>query len=150
MGHTYANVLLHVIFSTKGRRPTIRDEFRPRLYEYLAGIARGEFGHVLRVGGTADHVHGLMVIRTDVAVATAMRKWKSLSSRWVHQTFPGNQDFAWQEGYGVFSISGPNKQKVIDYIDRQEEHHRRVTFQEEFVAFLKKWEIEYDPRHIWD
>jgi REP element-mobilizing transposase RayT len=150
MGHTYSNLLVPVIFSTKDRAPIIRDEFRERMHEYLAGVAREEFGRALNIGGTPDHLHALLSLKTDVAVAEAMRKWKSLSSGWIHETFPGNDVFAWQAGYGAFSVSQSNVPEVAAYIERQGEHHRKMTFQEEFVAFLKRHQVEYDPAHVWD
>ena len=83
-------------------------------------------------------------------MAEAVRKWKSISSKWVHETFPEDQDFAWQSGYGAFSVSRSNVHEVAGYIERQVEHHRKVTFEEEFVAFLNRHGIEYDPRYVWD
>ena len=150
MSHTYSCVLVHVVFSTKERRPTIHESIRPRLQEYLGGIARKEFGRSLIIGGTADHVHGLLSIRPAVSVAEAMRKSKSLSSGWVHETFPERRDFAWQEGYGAFSVSPSSAEKVKRYIERQESHHRRMTFKEEFIALLERHNIPYDERYIWD
>jgi len=150
MGHTYSNLLLHVVFGTKERRPIIRDSFRVRLHEYLAGFARKEFGGALAVGGTADHVHGLILLPTDTSVAEAMRNWKSLSSKWVHETFPAETDFAWQEGYAAFSVSRSNVPQVATYIQRQTEHHKKMTFEEEFLALLERHEVPFDPRHVWD
>ena len=150
MSHTYSCLLVHAVFSTKERRLTIHESFRQRLYEYMGGIARHEFGRSLVVGGTADHVHGLLSIRPAVSVAEAMRQWKSLSSKWVHDTFPQRGDFAWQEGYGAFSVSPSNADAVERYIRGQEAHHKRMTFQEEFVALLKRHGIEYDPATVWD
>jgi REP element-mobilizing transposase RayT len=150
MGHTYTNLLLHITFSTKERRPLIHDPFRDRLHEYLGGIVGEEFGRPIRIGGTENHVHGLLVLRANVALSEAMAKWKSLSSGWIHKTFPEEQDFAWQEGYGAFSVSESNAEKVREYIANQIEHHRKMTFEEEFVALLKRHGIDYDPRHIWD
>ena len=150
MGHTYANLLAHVVFSTKDRLPLIREEFRGRLHEYLSGIAREEFGRALKIGGMPDHLHALISLKSDVSMAEGMRKWKSLSSGWIHETFPGNDVFAWQAGYGAFSVSQSNAPEVIAYIERQAEHHRTMTFQEECMAFLKRHNIPYDPAHIWD
>ena len=149
-GHTYANLLVHVVFSTKDRMPMICDEFRGRLHEYLSGIAREEFGRALKIGGMPDHLHALIVLKTDVSMAEAVRKWKSLSSGWVHETFPGNDAFAWQAGYGAFSVSESSRDEVIAYIEKQAEHHKTMTFQEEFVAFLKRHNVPYDPAHIWE
>ena len=150
MGHTYTKTLLHVVFSTKDRRPTMDERFRPRLYEYLAGVARNEFGHAIRLGGTADHLHGLVLLRPDVALSDAMRMWKSVSSKWVHETFEKTRDFAWQTGYAAFSVSPSNEEQVTAYIDGQAEHHRRQTFEEELIALLARHGIQYDPRYIWE
>ncbi len=150
MGHTFSHVLLHVIFSTKNRMRLIQPDFRQRLYEYLAGIARDEFGAARKIGGTDDHLHGLISLRTDVSIAEALRKWKSLSSLWVHREFPNHQDFAWQSGYGVFSVSESNAPAVIQYIETQVEHHAEMTFEQEFIGFLKRHNVQYDPRHIFD
>lgn len=150
MGHTYSSLLVHLIFSTKERLPTIRESFRPRLYEYMSGIARSEWGRALSIGGTPNHIHGPIVLATDVSVAEAVRKWKSISSEWLHETFPDERAFAWQSGYGAFSVSRSNVPKVAGYIERQAQHHKKVTFEEEFLAFLKRHGIQYDPRYIWD
>jgi putative transposase len=150
MGHTYTNLLVHVIFSTKDRQPCITPQLQPRLYEYLGGLARGEFGVALQVGGTSDHVHGLLSLRPDVSVSHAMNRWKSLSSGWIKRTFPDVSEFAWQEGYGAFTVSRSQSAKVDQYIRSQAEHHRRRSFQEEFIEFLEKHGIEYDPRTIWE
>jgi len=149
MGHTFSNLLVHVVFSTHERRPLIHDSFRPRLHEYLCGLARQEFRQALSVGGTDNHIHGLLALRADLSVSDAMRKWKTLSSKWVHETFPAERDFAWQEGYGAFTVSRSNVSKVAAYIEGQVEHHKKMTFEEEFVALLKRHGIEYDPRYIW-
>jgi len=150
MGHTYSNLLFHVVFSTKQRQPLIHDAFRERLYEYLSGIARNEFRGALSIGGTDNHIHGLVVLAPDIPIAEAMRKWKSLSSKWIHETFLNEADFGWQEGYGAFSVSPSNVPQVIQYIEGQVEHHKKMTFEEEFAALLKRHGIEYDPRHVWD
>lgn len=149
-GHTYSNILLHIIFSTKERRPTIQTAFRDRLFEYLGGIAREEFGRALRVGGTENHVHGLIVLRPSISVSDAMMKWKSLSSGWLHETFPGAGEFGWQNGYGAFSVSESNAKRVIQYIDGQAAHHKEVSFEDEFIRFLERHGIQYDPRYVWD
>ena len=148
MGHTYSNILLHVIFSTKNRAAVITPDLRPRLCEYLGGVARNEFGRALAVGGTADHLHALISLNRDVSIAEAMRKWKSLSSGWVHKEFAEHRAFGWQPGYGAFSVSQSNADAVRAYIARQEEHHRRVTFEEEYRAFLDRHGLSYDPNHL--
>ena len=148
MGHTHTRLLVHVIFSTKNRRPLIQPGFRKRLHKYLGGIARHEFGCALTIGGTDDHVHGLLSLRPDVSVADAICKWKSLSSGWVHKTIAEAADFAWQEGYAAFSVSQSRAADVIAYIARQEEHHRKRTFDEEFAELLQRHQINYDPGKV--
>jgi len=150
MGHTYANLIFHVVFSTKERRPLIHDSFRPRLFEYMSGLARNEFRGALAVGGTDNHVHGLLVLAPDTGVADAMRGWKALSSKWVHETFPGEADFGWQESYGAFGVSQSNVPQVAGYIEQQAEHHKKISFEDEFLALLKRHNIAYDPRYVWD
>ena len=150
MGHTYSNLLIHVIFSTKDRRPMIKADFARRLHEYLCGLARDEFGTAIKVGGTEDHIHGLISLRTDVALARAMSRWKSLSTGWIHKTFRDMGDFAWQAGYGAFSVSQSIAAAVIAYIEGQASHHRRKTFEEEFIEFLERHQLQFDPAHIWD
>ena len=149
MGHTYANILLHVVFSTKERRPLIADSFRDRLYEYMSALAKGEFGQALAIGGTREHIHALLALHPTVSLAHAMSRWKSLSSGWVHKTFPEAPHFGWQAGYGAFSVSQSNVARVIAYIEHQPEHHRRLTFEEEFLALLRRHGIEHDPREVW-
>jgi hypothetical protein len=128
----------------------VTDEIRPRLYDYMGGIIREEIGKSLRLGGTDDHMHALMSMRTDVSVADALKKLKSLSSGWVHRTFPNGTTFAWQAGYGAFTVSRSRASAVTEYIDHQAEHHRRMTFQEELVRLLVRHGIEYDPGHVLD
>lgn len=149
MGHTYTNLVVHAVFSTKERRPLIHDFFRPRLFAYLSGLARNEFRGALVVGGTENHVHGLLVLPPTMCLADVMCKWKSLSSKWVHETFPGESDFDWQDGYGAFTVSRSNVPQVAAYIANQAQHHMTMTFEEEFIALLKRQGIEYDPRYVW-
>ncbi len=150
MGHTYSNLLVHVVFSTKRRASMIRADVRTRLYEYLAGVAREEFGRAVEIGGTEDHLHALISLRTDVSMADAMRKWKGLSSGWVHKTFPRYGEFGWQDGYAAFSVSASAVDSVRAYIAGQELHHRKMSFAEELRAFLDRHGVGYDPDHLVD
>jgi len=150
MAHTFTSLLTHVIFSTKDRRPWMNPELQTRLHPYLGGIVREMRGHALKVNGTADHVHLLVQLPADVSVAEALRVLKTNSSRWVHETCDSRGGFAWQRGYGAFSVSLSSAPKVVKYIANQEEHHSRMSFQEELIAFLKKHHIEYDERFIWE
>ena len=148
MSHTCGNILFHLIFSTQGRRPLIKSDFRADLFAYLGGIIREMDGTALIVNGTADHVHMLARIRPAQSSAQIVRVVKANSSRWVHEKW--SREFGWQTGYGVFSVSESNVAEVMKYIAEQEEHHRKHSFQEEFVAFLKKNNVAYDERYIWD
>lgn len=149
MAHTYASLLFHCVFSTKDRRPVLCPELRDRLWPYLGGIARENRMKLLNVGGTSDHVHLLLSLSTTMAIAKALQLIKGGTSQWVSDTFPDHRDFAWQEGYGAFTISISHVDDTIAYIARQEEHHRKKTFQEEYLEFLKKHGIEYDERYLW-
>jgi putative transposase len=146
--HTSSNVLLHFIFSTLGRRPLIKTVFRGDLFAYLGGIVREMRGTALAINGTADHVHLLIRIRPVHSSAEIARVVKTNSSKWAREKW--SREFAWQTGYAAFSVSESNVRVVTKYIAGQEEHHKKHSFQEEFVAFLKKNNVEYDERYIWD
>ncbi len=140
--------MLHLIFSTQGRRPLIKKEFRDDLFAYLGGIIRELDGTALIVNGTKDHVHMLVRIWPAQSSAQIARVVKTNSSRWVHEK--SSRGFGWQTGYGVFSVSESNIAAVTKYIAEQKAHHQKHSFQEEFVAFLKKNNVTYDERYIWD
>jgi len=150
MPHTYTQLLVHITFGTKHRRPWIKDDFRPRLHGYMSGIVRELGGRILAVNGTADHVHLLLALPPSVAVADAMRVVKTNSSRWIHEEFPEMRGFCWQAGYAAFSVSQSNLDTVRGYIQGQREHHRKTTFQKEYIAFLRKRGIEFDIEHVRD
>ena len=150
MGHSFASCLYHCTFSTKGRRPMITNDLQTRLWPFMGGIARENGATALSIGGVEDHVHLLLAIPATMAIANAMQLIKGGSSKWVHETFPNHGQFAWQEGYGAFSIAVSQRDHTIAYIQSQCEHHRRRSFQEEFMQFLKKHGFEYDERYIWD
>jgi putative transposase len=149
MSHTYCSALFHCVFSTKERRKTISPEIQMRLWAYMGGIAREHGLKALAIGGTEDHVHILLSLPSSAPVAKAMREIKSASSLWMGQ-IGSRKDFEWQEGYGAFSIGWTQVGATVAYIARQKEHHEKRDFQAEFVAFLKKHRIEYDPRYVWD
>jgi putative transposase len=140
--------LLHLIFSTLGRRPLIKPEFRGDLFAYLGGIVREMNGTALIINGTGDPVHMLLRVRPVHSSAEMARVVKTNSSRWVREKW--SSEFAWQTGYAVFSVSESSVAAVTKYIADQEEHHKKHSFQEEFVAFLKKNHVEYDEKYIWD
>jgi REP element-mobilizing transposase RayT len=149
MPHSFNHCLMHCVFSTKGRAKMLTPELRERLWPYLGGIAREHQMKAMATGGADDHVHMLLSIPATIAVAKAVQTVKGVSSKWVHDTFPARKKFAWQEGYGAFSVSVSLVEKTIQYINTQEEHHRAKDFKEEFSSFLKAHGIEYDERYIW-
>lgn len=146
MPGSYAQILLHVVFSTKRREAMITDEIRERLYAYLGGIVRAEQGTLYAIGGVEDHVHLLIRWRADAAISDLMRTLKSRSTKWVKSEF--GSDFAWQEGYAAFSVSKSQEDVVRAYIAKQVEHHRVVGFREELVKLLDAHGVEYDARWI--
>jgi REP element-mobilizing transposase RayT len=150
MPQSFASLQYHVIVSTKNREPFIDRALQPRLYEYIGGILRNHNGVLLAAGGMADHVHLLVGLHREVSVAEAVKSIKGLSSKWAHETFPDRRAFAWQAGYGAFTVSCSGVDPVKRYIAGQEEHHRTRTFQEEFLAFLRRHGITYDERYVWD
>jgi putative transposase len=146
---SYACLYYHLIFSTKERRPLLSAALRPRLYDYMGSIIRNDQGILVAAGGTADHVHLLASISKDRSVSVSLRDVKAYSSRWIHETFPDLQEFAWQSGYGAFTVGHSGLDKVKSYVRNQAAHHRTLTFQEEFVTFLERYGVPYDERYIW-
>lgn len=150
MATTFSNLLYHIVFSTKTRLPLIRREIQEPVYEYVGGIIRDEGGILLEIGGVPDHIHILAKLRTDKAVALMVQRIKGRSSKWLNERRAPAERFAWQEGYGAFSVSESLVNKVRTYIRTQEEHHRRVSFKEELIALLKRHRIPYDERYVVD
>jgi REP element-mobilizing transposase RayT len=150
MANTYTALNYHVIFSTKNREPWIKQEFEQRIWEYLGGIARNNGMTALCIGGVEDHVHILLRIPPVLAVSKAMQLLKGGSSHWIHDTFPELSSFGWQDGYGAFTVSQSAMEDTKRYIQRQREHHQSRTFKDEYLAFLRKYEVEYDERYLWD
>ncbi len=142
--HSFVNCHMHVVFATKDRRPLITPELEERLWPYLGGIAREHKMRALQVGGVADYVHILLSLPATLSIAKAVQLIKGNSSKWIHETFPEYEEFAWQEGYGAFSIGVSGIDDTRGYIQKQAEHHRRKTFREELEAILKKHGIEYE------
>jgi REP element-mobilizing transposase RayT len=141
---------VHCVFSTKERRKVITAELQQRLWPYLGGIARENQMRAIAIGGVEDHVHALVSIPATLSISKAVQLLKGNSSKWVHETFPEHRDFGWQEGYGAFSIGVSGIDDTIAYIQKQAAHHRKKSFKEEFIAFLKKHNQEYDESTLWD
>ncbi|HLL16662.1 MAG TPA: IS200/IS605 family transposase [Pyrinomonadaceae bacterium] len=148
MPHTFTNLLMHIIFSTKDRAPLITADLKPPLHAYMGGIIRELKGKALIINGTSDYVHLLVSVSPSLSLADAMRVLKTNSSRWAHEAT--HAAFNWQSGYGAFSVSQSNMQTVAEYIAHQEEHHRKLTFQDEYVMFLRKHGISYDESNLWN
>jgi putative transposase len=148
MSHSYVSNLMHCTFSTKNRYPAIDSELESRLWPYLGGIAKENRMKALAIGGTADHVHALLSLPGMMSFAKAVQLIKGGSSKWIHDTFSNQKRFAWQEGYGAFSVSASQVPKTIAYINNQDEHHRKKSFEEEFLELLNKHGIEFDPRYV--
>jgi len=149
MPHSYSTLLTHVVFSTKDRMRFMDAEIRPELFAYMGGIVREMGGAARIVNGMEDHVHMLISLTADVAISDCLRVVKTNSSRWVHEAFGNHRKFAWQTGYGAFSVSASNEKQVIKYIRDQERHHRRMTFEEEFIALLRKHGVPFEERFLW-
>ena len=145
MSHTYAQNVIHIVFSTKDRQKLMPEEFRLRMWAYAAGVCKKFDIPVLAAGGMEDHIHLLLRIPPTLALAKAVLAIKSNSSRWAGEE---GHKFAWQQGYGAFSVSSSIVPTVVRYIQNQEAHHRRMSFDAEFIALLKKHGMEFDPKHV--
>lgn len=148
MPSTFTSLHVHIIFSTKERVPLIADDWRGRLHAYLGGMVKGMNGVPLAVGGVADHAHLLVGLKSSHRLDYFLRDLKADSTDWVHRGI-NRKLFSWQKGYAAFSVSPSNLERVRRYIENQEEHHRRNTFQEEFVTLLQASGLEYDERYLW-
>ena len=149
MADSFHSLNYHLIWSTKDRYPWFTADIEPRVWEYLAGIAREKRITAICVGGYRDHVHLLVRVPPTMEVSKAVQLLKGPSSKWLRETFPGFSTFHWQDGYGGFTVSKSGIEGVAEYIRSQAEHHRVKTFQEEFIEFLKRHEIDYKPEYLW-
>lgn len=142
MSHSCIENFVHVVFATKDRRPFIVSNIESHLYSYIVGIARNRNTRILTINGTVDHVHILLRLHPDVALATLLKEIKSYSSAWMKKN--GQEAFAWQEGYGGFSYSISMLDRVIEYIADQKQHHRNRSFQEEMELLKRQWNVQWD------
>jgi putative transposase len=150
MPGTYSQILLHIVFSTKHRQPWIAADIAERLHAHMGGIVRAEKGVLYDIGGIEDHVHVYLRWRPDGSVSDLMRTVKARSSKWVHETFPLLSEFAWQEGYSVFTVSKSQEEAVKRYIAGQAEHHKTRDFKAELLALLRGHGIEFDERYVFE
>ena len=151
MPQSLAQIYLHLIFSTKDRRPFLQNtDLRNETQHYLGGICNGLDCPILRVGGVADHVHPLCRLGRSITIADLVKELKRESSKWIKTKSRSLADFYWQNGYGAFSIGPSHVDQLIAYIANQEEHHQRESFQEEYLRLLAKYGLEWDERYVWD
>ena len=148
MPQSLSLLIVHVIFSTKDRRPVLSAEILPELFSYLATVARNAGCECYRVGGVADHVHLAIRLSRTTSVAQIVEELKGASSRWLKTK--GLSEFAWQRGYAAFSVGPRDLGALCEYISNQKQHHRRRSFQDEFRALLKRYGVELDERYVWD
>lgn len=145
MSHTYSSNRVHVIFSTKDRMAALSEQLQPKLWAYMAGIAKRQGFQTIVIGGMPDHVHVLLFLPPVIPLAKAIQFLKGSSSKWLHEK---GVNFSWQEGYGAFSVSASQTPKVIAYIKNQAAHHAKRTFEQEFLELLRKYRVPYDPKYV--
>lgn len=150
MGQSFVKNYRHIAFSTKYREYLIKPPYEKELHAYLGGICKELECQPIKVGGYTDHVHILCMLSKKIALMKLLEEVKSHSSKWMKTKDVSLKNFYWQDGYGAFSVNPSQVEKVISYIENQHEHHRKKTFQEEYRAFLKKYNVEYDERYVWD
>ena len=150
MGQSLVKNYIHLVFSTKHREPLIHPPVEAELHAFLGGICNKLQCTVIKVGGFTDHIHILCMLSKKIALMKLMEELKSHSSKWIKTKGNGYENFYWQDGYGAFSVNPSELDKVIAYIEKQHEHHSKKTYQDEFRAFLKKYNVEYDEKYVWN
>ena len=150
MGQSLNKIYVHLVFSTKHRNPLITDSIQEELFSYLGGICKGLECNPIQVGGYRDHVHILCLLSKKIVVMKLVEEVKSHSSKWIKTKCSEFENFYWQNGYGAFSVNPTEIEVVKNYIINQEEHHKTKSFQEEFLGFLKKYNVEFDEKYVWD
>jgi REP element-mobilizing transposase RayT len=150
MPQSLSRVLVHLVFSTKNRAPLLTDEIRAELHPYLSVLLNDNDCPSLQVGGVDDHVHLLFGLSRTLAIAEIVEILKVASSKWIKTKSGQLAEFHWQHGYGAFSIGQSQATRVVRYIQNQPEHHRRISFQDEFRGLLERYQIAFDERYVWD
>ncbi|MEI6804913.1 MAG: IS200/IS605 family transposase [Myxococcaceae bacterium] len=149
MTSTLTNLIYHVVFSTKNRAPTIKEEIQTELYDYIAGIIRNKQELLLGIGGIENHLHLILKVRAGINLSEMVRVIKANSSKWLNERKNYQGSFSWQNGYGAFTVSASQIERVRHYVRNQKEHHRKNSFEEEYLIFLKQNQIEYNPTYLW-
>lgn len=150
MGQSLVKNYIHIVFSTKHRKSLILESIEKELYSYLGGICNNLECQVIKIGGYYDHIHVLCLLSKKVTLIKLVEQLKSNSSKWIKSKGNEFKNFYWQDGYGAFSVNPSEVDVVIKYIESQKEHHTKKTFQDEFLAFLKKYEVNYNEKYVWD
>jgi len=150
MSQSLAKLYTHLVFSTKNREPSLLDELRADLHAYVGGTLQGLGCTPIEINSEPDHVHALFLLGRTIALSDTVGQFKTSSNDWLRGRDPRFAQFYWQAGYGAFSVSQSGVEEVRNYIRTQHEHHQRVSFQDEFRAFLRRYQIEYDERYVWD
>ncbi|HGE72440.1 TPA: IS200/IS605 family transposase [Candidatus Poribacteria bacterium] len=150
MADTYTQIYIHVIFTVQGRQNLISKQYKDELYKYITGIIQSKKQKVIVIGGMPDHIHILIGIKPDIALSDLVRDVKSNSSKFINEKRWVIGKFSWQEGFGAFSYSQSQLDSVASYIKNQEKHHSKKTFREEYLELLKKFDVEYNPKYIFD
>jgi len=148
MANTYTQIYLQIVFSVKGRQHLVQKSWKDELYKYICGIVNGKGQKVYAIGGVADHSHILISLKANIAVSDLVRDIKANSSKWINEKGFIKSKFQWQEGFGAFSYAQSQLDRVIAYINNQEEHHRKRTFKEEYIEFLQDYQIDFDERYL--
>jgi putative transposase len=150
MSQSLADIITHIVFSTKNRHPWIKPDIENELYQYICGISRNLNCPIIKINGVEDHIHILAQLGKTIAISKLISEIKSNSSRWLKAKGREYQEFSWQNGYGGFSVSRSNLEKAKGYLLSQKEHHKKMTFKEELVMFLQQAGISYDEKYLWD
>jgi putative transposase len=148
MANSYIQNFMHCVFSTKNRRPLIRTDLQHPLWAYMGGIAKQNGFKAIEIGGTEDHVHALLSLPSDLAIAKALQLIKGGSSKWFRETH--SPEFGWQSGYGAFSVSASLESKTVAYIRNQKEHHKKRDFQGEYIRLLRLHGVDFDMKYVFD
>ena len=150
MANTFTQINIHAVFCVKGRGNVLSDHFRPKLFSYINGILNNHKNYSLAVNGYKDHVHIFFELNPSMSVSDVLRLVKTNSSRWINENGFVQGKFEWQEGYGAFSYSKSQRNDVIEYIKKQEEHHGKDSFRDEYLSLLRKFDIEFDDRYLFE
>jgi putative transposase len=150
MANTYSQIYIQIVFAVAGRENLIKSEWQPELYKYITGIVKNHGQKLIAIGGVENHVHILLGIKPNIALSDLVREIKANSSRFINERNFVRGKFTWQEGFGAFSYSHSQLRDVIRYIENQEEHHKKVTFKDEYLKFLQRYQIDFDEKYLFD